>query len=97
MQLIKNWVPLIAVAGVVGVFTASRPSQAQDSADVQLATGDLAGNASKIVKFVVMGPNDVLDGKARLLLPRRVFDVHLLEVTEKGRAVVPEEIRRGRE
>ncbi len=38
MRHIKTSIPLIAVIGVVGVFTASRPSQAQDSADAQLGT-----------------------------------------------------------
>jgi len=35
---IKNSIPLIAVAGLVGALIASRPSKAQDPADVQLAT-----------------------------------------------------------
>ncbi|MCU1338798.1 MAG: hypothetical protein JWO19_4379 [Bryobacterales bacterium] len=42
MRHIKNSIPRIAVIGAVvslaGVFTVSRPSQAQDSADAQLAT-----------------------------------------------------------
>ena len=38
MQPIKYSLPLIAVAGLAGVFIASRPSQAQDPADAQLAT-----------------------------------------------------------
>src|SRR6267154_2556934 len=35
---LKSSIPLIAVIGLAGDFTASRPSQAQDSADMQLAT-----------------------------------------------------------
>src|SRR5690348_14507049 len=39
---IKNWIPLIAVSALAGVFVASRPSQAQEpaaaSGDAQLAT-----------------------------------------------------------
>jgi mono/diheme cytochrome c family protein len=38
MRHIKSPVTLIAVIGLAGVFTVSRPSYAQDSADVQLAT-----------------------------------------------------------
>ncbi len=38
MRPIKNALPLIAVLGIAGVFMASRPSQAQDSGDAQLAT-----------------------------------------------------------
>src|SRR5690349_1072219 len=38
MQPFKYSLPLIAVAGLAGVFIASRPSQAQDPADAQLAT-----------------------------------------------------------
>ena len=38
MRHIKNSIPLIAVIGLAGVFTASVPSQAQDPADAQLAT-----------------------------------------------------------
>jgi len=38
MRHIKNAVPLIAVAGIAGVFMASPPSRAQDSGDAQLAT-----------------------------------------------------------
>ena len=38
MRYIKSPVSLIAVIGLAGVFTVSRPSQAQDPADVQLAT-----------------------------------------------------------
>jgi mono/diheme cytochrome c family protein len=34
---IKSSIPLIAIAGLAGVFTASRPSQAQDPAEAQLA------------------------------------------------------------
>jgi mono/diheme cytochrome c family protein len=35
---IKYTIPLISLVALVGVFTVPRPSQAQDSADVQLAT-----------------------------------------------------------
>lgn len=38
MRPIKTAIPLIAIAALVGVFTASRPSQAQESGDAQLAT-----------------------------------------------------------
>jgi mono/diheme cytochrome c family protein len=38
MRPIKNSIPLIAAVSVAGVFIASRPSKAQDPADVQLAT-----------------------------------------------------------
>jgi mono/diheme cytochrome c family protein len=38
MPHIKNSIPLIAAIALVGVFMASPPSQAQDPADVQLAT-----------------------------------------------------------
>jgi mono/diheme cytochrome c family protein len=38
MPHIKNVVPLIAALSLVGVFTAPRPSQAQDPAEAQLAT-----------------------------------------------------------
>src|SRR6185436_14243625 len=38
MRLIKNSISMIAAIGLAGVFIASRPSQAQDAADTQLAT-----------------------------------------------------------
>jgi mono/diheme cytochrome c family protein len=38
MRNIKKLIPMMAAIGLAGVFTASRPSQAQDSADTQLAT-----------------------------------------------------------
>src|SRR2546429_103199 len=38
MRNFKKSIPMIAVLGVVAVFTAPRPSQAQASADAQLAT-----------------------------------------------------------
>jgi mono/diheme cytochrome c family protein len=38
MRPIKYWIPLIAALGVVAVFTVPSASQAQDSADAQLAT-----------------------------------------------------------
>ncbi len=38
MRYLKHSILLIAVVGVAGVFVVSRPSQAQDSADAQLAT-----------------------------------------------------------
>ena len=38
MPHIKNWISLIAVVSLAGVFVASRPSQAQDSSEAQLAT-----------------------------------------------------------
>src|SRR6266446_4137065 len=38
MRHIKNCIPLIAAVGLVGVFMRPAPSQAQDSADAQLAT-----------------------------------------------------------
>jgi mono/diheme cytochrome c family protein len=38
MRQLKNSISLIAVVGLVGAFTVSRSSKAQDSADVQLAT-----------------------------------------------------------
>ena len=38
MRPIKNWIPLLALIGLVGVFAVSPAIQAQDSADAQLAT-----------------------------------------------------------
>jgi len=38
MRPVKNSIPLIAVIGLAGVFTAPRAAQAQDPADAQLAT-----------------------------------------------------------
>jgi hypothetical protein len=38
MRYIKNSIPLIGIIGLVAAFTMSRPSQAQNSAETQLAT-----------------------------------------------------------
>src|SRR5579871_5957991 len=38
MRLRKNSIPLVAAIGLAGIFAVSRPSQAQDPADAQLAT-----------------------------------------------------------